>query len=234
MLQPPRQRVLMLRLLELHDQVVAVHEVGHVPAFGVLDADGHGEMGLPGAGRPHENDVLRALHEPEVPQIQDFIPVQPRLIAEIVVVERLHEREMRDHDHGSVHPVLAEGHLLLREGIEGVHQIRSAAVDLVYEGVDAGPEGGQFQGIEVVDQLDVVRHRTHSPRFLNLARFRWRRRTFCRTWGKHKFGRRLSFSRRATAWRRIPGTSDPFSSPWLSGLWRIRRIPSPFSPIPRR
>ncbi len=156
MLQPPRQRVLMLRLLELHDQVVAVHEVGHVPAFCALDADGHGEMGLPGAGRPHEDDVLRALHEPEVPQIQNLIPVQPRLIAEIVVVERLHEREMRDHDHGPVHPVLAEGHLLLREGIEGVHQIRLAAVDLVYEGVYVGSEGGQLQGIEVVDQLDVV------------------------------------------------------------------------------
>ena len=172
MLQPPRQRVLVLRLLELHDQVVAVHEVGHVPAFGALDADGHGEMGLPGSGRPHENDVLRALHESEVPQIQDLVPVQPRLIAEIVVVERLHEGEMRDHDHGPVHPVLAEGHLLLREGVEGVHQIRFAAVDLVDEGIDVGPEGGQVQGIEVVDQLDVVRHRAHSPRSLNLARFR--------------------------------------------------------------
>ncbi len=160
-LEPPRQRVLVLRPLELHDEVVAVYEVGPQPALGGFDPRGHGEVGLARSRGPHEDDVLARLDEPEVPQVQDFALVEPRLEGKVVVLECLQEREVGYGDHRPVHPVLAEGHLPLGQVVQRVDEVRLVPVHLVYEGVDVRPEGGQLQGVEVVDQFNVIRHLSH-------------------------------------------------------------------------
>lgn len=60
------------------------------------------------------------------------------------------------------------------------------------------------------------------------GRFRSRRRTSCHTRGKLKFGRRLSFSRRATAWQRIPAPRIPFHRPGFQTFGESSGFPLPF------
>ena len=93
-LQPLLDPVLGVGLGERRDERHGLSEVGS-EAFGHgLDAQGHGQMGLPHARRPEEDDVLAIGDEPALRELLDPLLVDRGLEGEVERLERLDVGEL--------------------------------------------------------------------------------------------------------------------------------------------
>ena len=162
-LEPLREVALLGGSPQIRDEVVAGYEVGPQPAFGGLYAYGDGEVGLARPRRAEEDDVLGALDEAEVLEVEYLVAVELRLEGEVVVPEGLVEGEMRHLDHRQVDPLLPLGELLGEERVEAVDDAHLAGVYGVDDAVYAGPDLREPERLEGVQHLDVIRHRARLP-----------------------------------------------------------------------
>ena len=95
------------------------------PTLDGLERDRDGQMGLPGARRSQEDDILRVLDEAPRGEFVDLLPVDGRLEAEVETLQGLEVRKPR---HRRAHGHLAlglAGHLLGQTAVEesGIREI---------------------------------------------------------------------------------------------------------------
>ena len=109
---------LALGLLELADQRLHGREVDPDAVAAGLDRQGDGQMGLPDSGRAQENDVFVAGEEGQVEKLHDGLLVQMGVEEEVVLLDRLGERQPGDLQ-GRLDAALLPGrHLLLEQMIQ--------------------------------------------------------------------------------------------------------------------